>query len=115
MLVPVYTRFGYGNIDLAKYEKMLEDTGSDASRLVQINFDQPKGCTGSIQVSPLLFHIYFLSLAANQPIKLTHSLQYRSKKLNLKSVSKSRLCMAHGLSTHSKWTLWTSWTALLKS
>lgn len=39
VLVPVYTRFGYGHIDLAKYEKMLEDTGSDASKLVQINFD----------------------------------------------------------------------------
>ena len=57
MLVNVYTRFGYGQIDLNKYESLLQqkvDNPNDASHtvIVQIQFRRDT-CYGYIQVSLL--------------------------------------------------------------
>lgn len=77
MLVPVYTRFGYGTVDLAKYEKILE-VAEDKNNSVVVKVNLTQGAFGYIQVSKTLSRN--LSLTNNQleiRDKTTH--QHRCK------------------------------------
>jgi hypothetical protein len=46
VLVPVYTRFGYGKIDLSKYESVLQS--DDHKQIVQVQFTCSPNCEGFI-------------------------------------------------------------------